>query len=79
MFEVRKSSLLRRGAPEGADMSDPSLDEPVPDVVEQHTDAVPDADEPDETELPDEVPLEADAADTAEQSREVGLGEEEYR
>ncbi len=60
-------------------MSDPSLDEPVPDVVDQRTDAVPDADESDETELPDAVPLEADAADAAEQAREVGLGEEEYR
>jgi hypothetical protein len=60
-------------------MSDPSLDEPVPDVVDQRTDAAPDADESDQTELPDAVPLEADAADTAEQAREVGLGEDEYR
>jgi hypothetical protein len=60
-------------------MSDPSLDEPVPDLLDQRTDAVLDADDLDETELPDVVPLEADAADTAEQAREVGLGEEEYR
>ncbi|HUJ05104.1 MAG TPA: hypothetical protein VLX31_03230 [Streptosporangiaceae bacterium] len=60
-------------------MTDRGLDEPVADVVEQHTEAVPDADEPTETELPEELPLEADAADAAEQAREVELGEEEYR
>ena len=60
-------------------MTDSGLDEPVPDVVEQHTEAVPGADEPEENELPEELPLEADAADAAEQAREVELGEEEYR
>jgi len=63
-------------------MTDRGLDEPVPDVVEQHTAAVPGADEAketDETELPEELPLEAEPADVAEQAREVELGEEEYR
>lgn len=60
-------------------MTGRDLDEPVADVVEQRTEAVPDADEPTETDLPEELPLEADAADAAEQAREVELGEEEYR
>lgn len=60
-------------------MTDRGLDEPVPDVVEQSQEAVPGADEPDQTELPEELPLEADAADAAEQAREVALGEEDYR
>jgi hypothetical protein len=60
-------------------MTDAGLDEPFPDVAEQSQDAVPDAGEPDEIELPIEVPLEADAADAADQAREVELGEEEYR
>jgi hypothetical protein len=60
-------------------MSDRGLDEPVPDAVEQLQDAVPDEDESDETELPDQVPLEADPADAAEQARTVQLGEDDYR
>jgi hypothetical protein len=60
-------------------MTDGNLEEPIPDVVEQDRDAVPGADESPETELPREVPLEADAADASEQAREVELGEEDYR
>lgn len=61
-------------------MSDRELDEPIADVIEQRTDAVPDdTDDSDEPELPEEVPLEADEADTAEQARVIELGEDEYR
>lgn len=60
-------------------MSDRGLDDPVPDVVEQSQEAVPGTDEPEDTELPAELPLEADAADASEQAREVDLGEEDYR
>jgi hypothetical protein len=59
-------------------MTERELDEPVPDVIEQHQEVVPDEDEADETE-PDELPLEADEADVAEQAREVRLGDDEYR
>ncbi len=59
-------------------MTERELDEPVPDVVEQHQEAVPDADEAGETEI-DEVPLEADEADVAEQAREVRLSDDDYR
>jgi hypothetical protein len=63
-------------------MTDRGIDDPVPDVVEQHQEAVPHADEEDEledVELMDEVPLEADPADAAEQAREIELGEDDYR
>jgi hypothetical protein len=59
-------------------MTERELDEPVPDVIEQHQEVVPDEDEPDETEL-DELPLEADEADVAEQAREVRLSDDDYR
>ncbi len=60
-------------------MTDRGLDEPLPDVIEQHQEAVPDGDEGEEAELPETVPLEADAADAADQAREVQLGEDDYR
>jgi hypothetical protein len=63
-------------------MTERGLDDPVPDVVEQSQEAVPRADEDDEVEdveLMEEVPLEADAADAAEQAREIELGEDDYR
>jgi hypothetical protein len=60
-------------------MTDRGLDESEPDVAEQHQEAVPGVGDSDETELPDRVPLEADAADAAEQARVVETGEEEYR
>jgi hypothetical protein len=83
MFEgtefLTTSRRCARARREGVDMTDAGLDEPFPDVVEQSQDAVPGADEPDETELPTDLPLEADAADAAEQAREVETGEDEYR
>jgi hypothetical protein len=56
-----------------------SGDEPLADVVEQHQPAVPGTDDTDEPQLPEKLPLEADAADAAEQAREVDLDEEDYR
>jgi hypothetical protein len=59
-------------------MSDDSLETPDADAAEQETEAVPDAGDQDE-EQPG-VPLEADAADAAEQAREVpGDEDEDYR
>jgi hypothetical protein len=60
-------------------MSDRGIDQPVPDVVEQRREVVPDGEESDELELPAQIPLEADPADAAEQARVVQLGEDEYR
>ncbi len=60
-------------------MTDRGLDEPVNDAVEQNQEAVPHAEEADEAELVDGLPLEADPADAAEQAREVELGEDDYR
>ena len=60
-------------------MTERDLDEPVPDAIEQHQEAVPDDDESDEVELPLKVPLEADPADAADQTRTVQLGEDDYR
>ena len=60
-------------------MTDRGLDEPVPDVAEQSQEVVPAADEDDEAELLQVIPLEADPADAAEQAREVELGEDDYR
>ena len=59
-------------------MTERELDEPVPDVVEQHQEVVPDEDESDENAL-EERPLEADEADVAEQAREVRLSDDDYR
>ena len=67
------------GERKGIDMTGSGIDEPFPDVAEQHQEAVPGARESEEAELPDRLPLEADAADAAEQAREVELGEEDYR
>ncbi len=60
-------------------MPDSDHEEPITDVVEQNQPAVPGAEESDKPELPDSVPLEADAADAAEQAREIPLDEDEYR
>ncbi len=61
-------------------MTDRGLDEPFPDVAEQNQEAVPGADDIEETELILELPLEVDPADAAEQARVVELDEEEdYR
>jgi hypothetical protein len=60
-------------------MSDMSLERPVDDAVEQDQDLIPNGEELDEDDLPHEVPLEADEADAAEQGRDLGLDEEDYR
>jgi hypothetical protein len=63
-------------------MPDRSLDDPVPDVVEQSEEVVPSANDADELEAADlleVVPLEANPADAAEQAREVEFGEDDYR
>lgn len=60
-------------------MSKSSYEEPTADVVEQNQPAAPGADDASEPELPDKLPLEVDAADAAEQAREVRLDEDDYR
>jgi hypothetical protein len=59
-------------------MSDMSMERPEADSVEQNQDAIPGSDDTSDPER-DEVPLEANPADAAEQDREVSSGEEEYR
>jgi hypothetical protein len=56
-----------------------SYEEPIADVIEQNQPAAPGADDVRVPELPDKLPLEADAADAAEQAREVELDEDDYR
>jgi hypothetical protein len=64
-------------------MTERSPDEPDADVAEQNQEVVPldDLDDDlDAADLPEELPLEADPADAAEQARQVGLGEDDdYR
>ena len=60
-------------------MSDMGLEQPLDDAVEQNQDVIPDEDEPDDRGLPQEIPLEADEADAAEQERALSLDEEDYR
>lgn len=60
-------------------MTDRGYEEPIADVVEQNQPATPRPDESDEPRIPDKLPLEADAADAAEQAREVELDEDDYR
>ena len=64
-------------------MNDMGLEAPDADAAEQGQDVLPDVIDSDdfaEPDLPEEVPLEANPADMAEQAREVGLGDEdEYR
>jgi hypothetical protein len=60
-------------------MSDSGHEEPIADVVEQNQPAAPNADGSSEPRLPEKLPLEADAADAAEQAREVELDEDDYR
>jgi hypothetical protein len=61
-------------------MTERSLDEPDADVAEQNQEVVSLDDDLDQEDLPEEVPLEADLADAADQAREVGLGEDDdYR
>jgi hypothetical protein len=60
-------------------MSDMGLERPVDDSVEQDQDVIPDDAELDDSDLPHELPLEADEADAAEQERALGLDEDDYR
>lgn len=59
-------------------MNDMGLERPVPDSFEQDQAVIPDG-EPDADELPRAVPLEADAADAAEQERVLDLDDDDYR
>jgi hypothetical protein len=52
---------------------------PDADAAEQELEAFPEADDATELDEPDAPPLEADEADTAEQSRDVILDDDEYR
>lgn len=60
-------------------MSDMGLERPVDDSVEQDQDAIPGVEGLDEGDLPDEVPLEVDEADAAEQERVLSPGDDDYR
>jgi hypothetical protein len=60
-------------------MGDMDVERPVDDAVEQDQDVIPDADDLDQSDLPYELPLEADEADAAEQERALGLDEDDYR
>jgi hypothetical protein len=60
-------------------MNDMGLERPVPDSVEQDQVVIPEDGEPDADELPRAVPLEADAADAAEQERVLDLDDDDYR
>lgn len=60
-------------------MTDSDYEEPLADVVEQNQPVAPTADESDEPRIPGKIPLEVDAADAAEQAREVELDEDDYR
>lgn len=63
-------------------MSEMDLEAPDADAAEQNLDAVPDEPDADEGEAeePEELPLEADAADAAEQARVVIVGDDDdYR
>jgi hypothetical protein len=55
------------------------LERPLDDAVEQDQDAIPDDEEPDDGTEREEIPLEADEADAAEQERALSLDEEDYR
>jgi hypothetical protein len=68
-----------RRSDEEARMGDMDIERPVDDAVEQEQDVIPDADDLDETDLPYELPLEADEADAAEQERALSLDEDDYR
>jgi hypothetical protein len=60
-------------------MSEISIEAPDADAAEQELEAFPEADDATELDEPDAPPLEADEADTAEQSRDVILDDDEYR
>jgi hypothetical protein len=58
-------------------MDDPEV--PEEDALEQRLDAVADEDEDGDEPDPEALAVEADPADVAEQSRSVGLDDDEYR
>jgi hypothetical protein len=62
-------------------MTDRDAEGPVDDVVEQHAEVLPaEGEDDEESELrPGELPLEADAADAADQSRAVAMDDDDYR
>jgi hypothetical protein len=60
-------------------MTDSNDDKPLADVLEQNQQVSADVEDSNEPELPDGLPLEVDPADAAEQAREVGLDEDDYR
>jgi len=60
-------------------VSDMGLEAPDADSAEQDRDAVPEPVDTEEQGQPEEVPLEADQADTAEQARALDLDDDEYR
>jgi hypothetical protein len=60
-------------------MSDMGLESPDADSAEQERDAIPESGDGDDRPEPDEVPLEVDQADIAEQGRVLGLDDDEYR
>jgi hypothetical protein len=60
-------------------MSEMGLEQPVDDSVEQDQDVIPDGAELDQSRLSYELPLEADAADAAEQERALSLDDDDYR
>jgi len=55
------------------------LERPVADSVEQGQDAISGTNEQDTSPSPEELPLEADEADAAEQARELDLDDDDYR
>ena len=55
------------------------LERPVADSVEQDQDVIPEEMEPTRDDTHHEVPLEADEADAADQERDLGLDEDDYR
>ncbi len=60
-------------------MSDLSIEAPDADSAEQDRDVVLEATDAEEPAEGGGTPLEADQADTAEQARELGLDDDEYR
>jgi hypothetical protein len=69
--------MLRRD--EEARVGEMDIERPVDDAVEQDQDVIPDTEDADETDMPHELPLEADEADAAEQERALSLDEDDYR
>jgi hypothetical protein len=61
-------------------VNDRGLEAPDADVAEQTMDALPEDEDTDEPAPPDNLPLEANEADAAEQAREVHVDEDDdYR